>query len=91
VTVAQVATRNALVLAVPDVNDKGSSTRKEQVTIRVPDEAAGVIAAAADGGNVWLVLRPAVGARSSKSEGVLNRSDGYDAQIKADVTVRQRP
>jgi Flp pilus assembly protein CpaB len=91
VTVAQVAARNALVLAVPDVGDKGSSTRKEQVTIRVPDQAAGIIAAAADGGNVWLVLRPAVGARSHPSVGQLNRSDGYDAQIKIDATVKERP
>jgi Flp pilus assembly protein CpaB len=90
-TSAQVAARNALVLAVPDVGDEGSSSRKEQVTIRVPDQAAGIIAAAADGGDVWLILRPAVGARSHESVGQLKGGNGYNAQIKIDATVRERP
>jgi Flp pilus assembly protein CpaB len=90
-TAAQVATRNALVLAMPDVDDGGPSGRKEQVTLRVPDDAVGPIAAAADGGEVWLVLRPAVGARSHESIGRVNRSGGYDAEIKIDATVRERP
>jgi Flp pilus assembly protein CpaB len=89
-TLPQVAARKVLVLAVPDVADQGSSTRKEQVTLRVPDQAVGTIAAAADGGDVWLILRPAVGARSHESAGKPNR-DGYEAQIKIDATVRERP
>lgn len=89
-TVSQVATRNALVLAVPDVGDGGSS-RKEQVTIRVPDRAVGIIAAAADGGDVWLILRPAVGARSHKSAAQPTAGDRYDARIKIDATVTEQP
>jgi Flp pilus assembly protein CpaB len=91
VTVAHVAARNVLVLAMPDVPDKGASSRKEQVSIRVPDSAVAEIAAAADGGEVWLVLRPPVGARAHKSEGVLNRSDGLEAQVEINATVRDRP
>jgi Flp pilus assembly protein CpaB len=64
-TVVKVAARNVLVLKVPDVADTGSSSRKEQTTIRVPDSAVPLIAAGADGGEVWLVLRPSVGARNS--------------------------
>jgi Flp pilus assembly protein CpaB len=67
VTVATVAARNVLVLAVPDSDGTGVSARKEQVTLRVPDAAAPTIAAAADGGEVWLILRPAVGARAQSS------------------------
>jgi hypothetical protein len=48
------------------VSDTGSASRKEQTTIRVPDSAVPLIAAGADGGDVWLVLRPPVGARNSK-------------------------
>lgn len=63
-TVATVAARNVLVLSVPDSDGTSVSARKEQVTLRVPDAAAPTIAAAADGGEVWLILRPAVGARA---------------------------
>ena len=61
-TAASVAARNSLVLAVLD-GDGTARRRARQVTIRVPDDAAAAIAAAADGGEVWLVLRPPVGAR----------------------------
>jgi Flp pilus assembly protein CpaB len=64
VTVATVAARNVLVLSVPDSDGTGVSARKEQATLRVPDAAAPTIAAAPDGGEVWLILRPAVGARA---------------------------
>jgi pilus assembly protein CpaB len=66
-TVASVAARNVLVLSVPDSDGSGVTGRKEQATIRVPDGAAPTIAAAADGGEVWLILRPAVGARSQSA------------------------
>jgi Flp pilus assembly protein CpaB len=65
-SIVTLAARNVLVLAVPDVPDTGSTSRKEQTTIRVPDSAVPLIASGADSGNVWLVLRPAVGARNSK-------------------------
>jgi len=67
VTLASVAARNVLVLSVPDSDGSGVSARKEQVTLRVPDGAAPTIAAAADGGEVWLILRPAVGARAQSA------------------------
>jgi Flp pilus assembly protein CpaB len=90
-TVAQIPARNVLVLAVPEVDDKGSSTRKEQVTIRVPDSAAPTIASAADEGNVWLILRPAVGARSHESVGrPVKPGQDISTQINIDATVRQR-
>jgi Flp pilus assembly protein CpaB len=87
-SVSQLAARNVLVLAVPNVDDAGSSTREEQVTIRVPDEAARPIASAADDGNVWLVLRPAVGARAHGSGGQLKGGQSYNAQINIDATVK---
>jgi Flp pilus assembly protein CpaB len=62
--VSAVAARNVLVLSVPDSDGNGVSGRKEQVTIRVPDGAVPTVAAAADAGEVWLILRPAVGARA---------------------------
>jgi Flp pilus assembly protein CpaB len=65
-SIVTLAARDVLVLAVPDVSDTGSASRKEQTTIRVPDSAVPLIAAGADSGDVWLVLRPAVGARNSK-------------------------
>lgn len=64
INVATVAARNVLVLNVPDGDGTGVTSRKEQVTLRVPDGAATTIASAADGGDVWLILRPPVGARS---------------------------
>jgi len=92
VTVAQVAARNVLVLGVPD-GGSGDTGRQEQVTIRVPDRAVPSIAKAADGGKIWLVLRPAVGARSQTTDAVLEGiRDGQsiDAQVDIDATVRGR-
>lgn len=93
VTAARVATRNALVLAVPEGDDPGTARRDEQVTVRVPDDAAATIAAAADGGKVWLVLRPPVGARSHKTDAVLSGTAGgrpIDAEVEIDARVRSR-
>jgi Flp pilus assembly protein CpaB len=93
VTVATVAVRGALVLAVPDDDGSGSATRQEQVTIRVPDRATPTIAAAADGGKVWLVLRPPVGARAHRTDGtVTGAANGQplDADIEISAKVRSR-
>lgn len=92
-TAASVAARNSLVLAVPDGDGTGAARRDEQVTIRVPDDAAAAIAAAADGGEVWLVLRPPVGARSHKTDAVLNglaSGRPIDAEVEIDARVRSR-
>ena len=74
-SIATVAARGALVLSVPDGEGSGVAGRKEQVTIRVQDDAAGPIAAAADEGEIWLVLRPAVGARSHGKGTTINGVD----------------
>ena len=48
-----------------------------------------MIAASADGGKVWLVLRPAVGARAHRSDTTLNGvNDG--APLNADVNIKVR-
>jgi Flp pilus assembly protein CpaB len=87
VTIASVAVRGALVLAVPDGG--GNAARQEQVTIRVPDRAAQTIAAAADGGKVWLVLRPPVGARSNKADATA--TGGMNGKpLNADINVQVR-
>jgi Flp pilus assembly protein CpaB len=59
---AKVAARDVLVLSVSEADDNGNDAT---ATLRVNDDDAAAIAAAVDGGSVWLVLRPAVGARSS--------------------------
>jgi Flp pilus assembly protein CpaB len=90
-TVATVAVKGALVLAVPDGDGSGTAGREEQVTIRVPDRAAAAIAASADGGEVWLVLRPSVGARSSAPDAVLNGiSNGQPIDADVDISARVR-
>jgi Flp pilus assembly protein CpaB len=89
ITIATVAVRGALVMAVP--SDDNNSTRQQQVTIRVPDRAAQTIAAAADGGKVWLVLRPPVGARSRGNDGAVTGSvDGKPLNADINVQVRSR-
>jgi Flp pilus assembly protein CpaB len=80
-TIARVLASNVLVIAMPDVGSSGAPSRREQVTIRVPDDAVANIAAASDGGQVWVALRPAVGARSHDTGGVVSRSDGFDARV----------
>ena len=90
-TVATVAVKGALVLAVPDGDGSGTAGRQEQVTVRVPDRAAAAIAASADGGKVWLVLRPPVGARSSSPDAVLNGiSNGQPIDADVDISARVR-
>jgi Flp pilus assembly protein CpaB len=91
VTIATVAVRGALVLAVPDGDGSGNASRQEQVTLRVPDRAAQTIAAAADGGKVWLVLRPPVGARSNRSDATATGAmNGKPLNADINVQVRSR-
>ena len=61
---AKVAARDVLVLSV-ESSDGDSGSDDPTATLRVNDDDAAAIAAAVDGGSVWLVLRPAIGARSS--------------------------
>jgi pilus assembly protein CpaB len=89
VTAARVATRNALVLSLPQKPKTGGIRQSGQpATIRVRDDAATDIAAASDGGKVWLVLRPAIGAKSHDTTGrMLNslRRGGTLGRIEIDV------
>ena len=88
---ATVAVRGALVMTVPDNSGSGAAGRQEQVTIRVPDRAAATIAAAADGGKVWLVLRPPVGARAHGADGVVTgASNGQPVNADINIKVRGR-
>src|SRR3954453_12572919 len=85
--VAVVVARNALVLDVPS-KAKGAGapgTGSESATVRVSDEAAAQGAAAADGGKVWLVLRPPVGARTHTDSTLNAVKNGK--HIRAKVTV----
>jgi Flp pilus assembly protein CpaB len=92
VTIATVALRDALVLGVPD---SGDSSRTQQVTLRVPDRAAATIAAASDNGEVWLVLRPPLGARShatpdATATGATPDGEPLNADIDISARVRSR-
>ena len=62
---AKVAASNVLVLAMNE-GEGGINDDETTATLRVNDNDAAAIAAAVDGGSVWLVLRPAVGARSHR-------------------------
>jgi Flp pilus assembly protein CpaB len=91
VTIATVAVRDALVMAVPSGDSSSNATRQEQVTIRVPDRAAQTIAAAADGGKVWLVLRPPVGARSRGPDATATgAANGQPLNADIDISARVR-
>jgi Flp pilus assembly protein CpaB len=68
ITVATIVVRDALVMAVPE-SDGSNNARQQPVTIRVPDPVQATIAAGADDGKVWLVLRPPLGARSHTKPG----------------------
>jgi Flp pilus assembly protein CpaB len=64
---AKIAARNVLVLSIPGASDDGiGGSDGGAATLRVNDRDAAPIAAAVDSGQVWLVLRPAVGARSGQ-------------------------
>jgi Flp pilus assembly protein CpaB len=94
-TIATVVARDVLVLAVPDGDGSGVAGRLEQVTIRVPDTAGASIAAAADGGKVWLMLRPAVGARAHSTDATVNGvvksgTKPLNADVNISAQVRQR-
>lgn len=90
---AEIVARDALVLSVPSEPKSAgvAGTGGQSATIRVSDDAAAQIAAAADGGQVWLVLRPPVGARSHDTDAVaraLANGKPVHAKVSADVTVR---
>lgn len=87
--VAQLVARNVLVLSIPSkATGPGLGGASGQpATLRVDDRAATHIAAAVDGGKVWLVLRPPVGARSHRSVDALSKGKAL-VRIKLDVTVR---
>src|SRR3954454_6612472 len=87
VTIATRAARGALVLAVPDGDGSGDAGADEQVTIRVSDQQAATIAGAADGGKVWLVLRPAVGARDHGAGTVATGQRPNGQPLKAEINV----
>jgi pilus assembly protein CpaB len=65
----RVIVRDALVLKAPDkpAAGAGGAGATKPVVLRVTDRKASEIAFAADVGKVWIVLRPKVGARESKS------------------------
>ena len=90
VTAARVAARNALVLSLPAKAKSGGIRQNVQpATIRVRDDAATDIAAASDGGKVWLVLRPAVGAKSHDTTGrVLNSLRRGGSLGRIDINVK---
>ena len=63
---ARVAANDVLVLAMTSEEGGRLGDDDATATLRVNDDDAAAIAAAVDGGSVWLVLRPAVGARSHR-------------------------
>jgi Flp pilus assembly protein CpaB len=82
---ARMAARDVLVLDVPS---KADNEQEHPATIRVTDEEAVQIAAGADGGQVWLVLRPALRARSHNASdliGPLKKGGTVKADINIDV------
>jgi Flp pilus assembly protein CpaB len=81
---ARMAARNVLVLDVPGKADGGD---EQPATIRVSDEEAVGIAAGADGGEVWLVLRPAIRARSHNSARVVANALRGGGTVKADINI----
>jgi Flp pilus assembly protein CpaB len=81
--------RNVLVLAISP-KQKGSlvAGNHDSATLRVNDDDVARIAAAVDGGKVWLVLRPAVGARSHRDPLASAPKGGSHAKVTIDATVR---
>ena len=71
---AGIAAQDVLVLSMPEASDGGpGGSSEDAATLRVNDADAPTIAAATDTGEVWLVLRPSVGARSHSLGDVLKR------------------
>lgn len=84
-TAARTAARDVLVLDVPS---KAEGNDDDQpATIRVSDEEAVQIAAGSDGGQVWLVLRPAVRARSHDAADVVTNALSRGGSVKADIDI----
>ena len=87
VQAARIAARDVLVLNVPSKPE--GSDDNQPATIRVSDEEAATIAAASDGGQVWLVLRPAVKARSHQSTDAVG-ANPQGGSVKADIDIKLR-
>jgi Flp pilus assembly protein CpaB len=71
--VLDVLARDVLVLTAPDQpasNTLGSSSRKQQVELRVSDAEASRIALASDQGDVWLTVRPPTLAKNTPNKPV---------------------
>jgi Flp pilus assembly protein CpaB len=87
-SLARIAARNVLVISIPSDGGDGSvDSEKRPATIRVDDTEAASIAAAADGGEVWLVLRPAVGARSNDSVDAVAQALQNGRPVQADINI----
>jgi Flp pilus assembly protein CpaB len=65
---------------------KADGGDEQPATIRVSDEEAVRIAAGADGGRVWLVLRPAIRARSHDSADAVAKAL-RGGSVKADINI----
>jgi Flp pilus assembly protein CpaB len=84
---AEMVARNVLVLAISSKPKRGLvAGNKDSATLRVNDDSATRIAAAADGGKVWLVLRPPVGARSHSAQ-----SGSRALKLSINATVKKSP
>ena len=71
-----------------DVPSKADGNRDDQpATIRVSDEEAAAIAAGADSGQVWLVLRPAVQARAHESTDAVANALRNNGAVKAKIDI----
>ena len=66
---SRVVARDVLVLRIPSSPGRsfGSTGANQDVTLRVDDAVVPVLAHGADNGKIWLVLRPAIGARARRS------------------------
>jgi Flp pilus assembly protein CpaB len=84
VATAAMAARDVLVLDVPGKAEGGDD---QPATIRVSDEEAVAIAAGADDGEVWLVLRPALKAKSHSSTDAVANALRRGGTVKADINI----
>jgi Flp pilus assembly protein CpaB len=81
---AYMAARDVLVLDAPG---KADGNQEEAATIRVTDEEAVAIADGKDNGQVWLVLRPAIRARSHNASDLVGKNLRNGGTVKADINI----
>lgn len=72
--VVKVLARDIVVLKAPSTSESATSKSDKQIVLRGSDRQAAQFAFAADNGKVWVVLRPAAGARDSNVDIVTLRS-----------------